>query len=67
MDDILQAYVLILRHSFVFYIKKWFCIRAKDEALLEMILSLQTNNEQLDDWTYNTENQNLAEKSNIIK
>ena len=59
--------MVIVTHPFISYwdsvffhitsLRKWFDNRAKNEALLETIQSLQTNNEQLADRINTIENQ----------
>ena len=79
MDGILQglcdfpstSLYLILEVSFVFHIissRKWFDNRAKNEVLLEMIQSFQSNNGQLVEKINTTERYsiNLTELSEII-
>ena len=62
---------LILRISFVLHIfslKTWFDNRAKNEALLEMIQSSQTDNGQLEKDTINLTNktQSMTEGAEIL-
>ena len=69
--------MVIVIHPFLYWdsvvflhiisLRKWFDNRTKNETLLEMIQSLQTNNEQLADRINTIENQKLPEKINTIE
>ena len=71
MDGILQGLYdfsdtsnfLVLGLSFVLpilFLKRCFDTRVRNEAILEMIQSLQTDNKQLADGIYTIKNQKLA-------
>ena len=69
--------MLNVKHPFIGYwdsfflhivsLEKWFDNRARNEALLEMMQSFQTNNEQLADRIKAIKNQKLHEKNNTFE